>query len=162
MNTIKITIPEGYEIDTFNKETGEVSLKPRAGKYPTDIMDIPLPKTSWYITSLWQVLPQYSNSGNSGNRTIGTAENLEHEEDAAALIALAKLITLRNEYNRIDDFIPKFDGEQNHLCICSHCGKIGISVLSTCSRVLAFRSTNTADLFLRNFRDLIETAKPLL
>ncbi len=86
------------------------------------------------------------------------------KEEAAAALALSQLCQLRNVYNNHggewkadwnDDKQWKFSIE-----VCK--GEINTSIYVQTHTILHFKSQALRDRFLENFRDLIETAKPLL
>lgn len=101
------------------------------------------------------------------NRRITTQVNIpsviadftEDPELSDALVALIKLILLRNAYN--GDLVPDWN-DCNRKFITGIYNN-DISVWSTCNTAfpLYFKTEELCDEFLRNFRDLIEKLKPL-
>lgn len=86
---------------------------------------------------------------------------LPDKETAEAFIAMIQLIQLRNCYN--DGWEPDWeDSEERKYVIIIVDNKIDTTDLSSSSCPLAFRTEERRDLFLKNFRDLIEIAKPLI
>ncbi len=74
--------------------------------------------------------------------------------------ALRKLEFLRNHYN--GDWVADFsDGECKFKIKFSE-GNLGVGQTSRIQSLLVFKTEEIANKFLANFRDLIETAKPLL
>ena len=157
MKTLKIEIPQGYEIDkeksTFEnivfksskkelhktwKEIGEIS-----GYYVATSVDIV--EVSKYHTKF------------QDNRNIFATK-----EQAEASIALAQLSQLREVYN--DGWKPNYkEPLQMKYTITFYEDELSKnSQHNTMHNFLTFRNEETRDLFLENFKDLIETAKTLL
>ena len=77
---------------------------------------------------------------------------------AKASIAMAQLSQLMKVYNDGADYK---DNSKNY-CICVYENEVRIDIFYKYRCFLTFKDKETADLFLENFRDLIEQAKPLL
>jgi hypothetical protein len=92
-----------------------------------------------------------------GNKTIFATR-----EQAEASIALAQLSQLMKVYN--DGWVADYEkGNSQDKYIIDFCqGIIRTEYFRNQQRFLAFKDAKTRDLFLKNFRDLILTAKPLL
>lgn len=89
------------------------------------------------------------------------ANSLPSKEYAEAMLALCKLIQLRDCYN--DGWKPDWNSVSNYYyCIFYNRGNIELFVRSTWSCVLAFKSRELRDEFYNNFKDLIKQAKLLL
>lgn len=112
----------------------------------------------------------FSNIGEIGyvNYTAGFKRNkfwdrsiLPSKELAEAMLALCQLIQLRDCYN--DDWIPDWTND----CSYKYCLEVTKNEIITCmycvtSRILVFKTKELCDEFLKNFKDLLEVAKPLL
>ena len=84
----------------------------------------------------------------------------DNPEFSDALIALIKLILLRNCYN--GDWVPDWSkGAENKYCIEFAYGDICICTNCVSPLLLHFKTIDLRDEFLRNFRPLIEKLKPL-
>lgn len=81
-------------------------------------------------------------------------------ELAEASLALAQLLQLRDRYN--DGWVADWNDRNKKYIINIFLGKIDIDYYHNIQSVLNFKTRELRDLFLENFRDLIETAKPLL
>ena len=81
-------------------------------------------------------------------------------EQAIASDALAKLSHLREAYR--NGWTPDWTDCNTKYCIVFYNGKIEESRAKNLSHFLSFQDEETADLFLENFRDLIEKAQPLM
>jgi hypothetical protein len=83
------------------------------------------------------------------------------KKQAEASIALAQLSQLMKVYN--DGWVPDWNKEDEYKhCIEFELNMIVYSVSEITSRFLSFKDEETCKLFLENFADLIEKAKPLL
>ena len=123
-----------------------------------------LPKT-------WQELEKISGYYVQGNSEIVKSSNYYAEDgnqnifatkdQAEASIALAMLSQLREVYRA--GWKPDWtDGYQGKYCIDFFKNKIETNVYARLGSFLSFQSEEIQDLFLENFRELIEKAKPLM
>lgn len=88
------------------------------------------------------------------------AELLADRASAEAVLALCKLIQLRNAYN--GDWVPDWNNkEQEKYTITIIGNKIETDCVIYCTDILYFKTAELRDEFLRNFRPLIEKLKPL-
>ena len=103
-----------------------------------------------------------SEFGTAACRTTVFSQNTFATKDQAeASIALAMLSQLREVYR--NGWKPDWeDGEKLKFCIEFFKNKIDINYYYCTSRFLSFQSAEIRDLFLKNFRELIEKAKPLM
>ena len=151
----KIQAPEGYEIDKENSTFEKIVFK--------RIDDLP---KSW--EDLETINGFYVNSASDIVKVKGEAYAVEDnksvfptKEEAEACLALAQLCQLRDRYNNGWKPDWKDDREKKH-CIEFFKGKIQKNYYHVLKKVLCFKTQELRDKFLENFRDLIETAKPLL
>jgi hypothetical protein len=87
--------------------------------------------------------------------------NFVTKEQAQAAIALAKLSRLREIYRQ--GWKPDWSVEsQRKYCIKFYEDRLLTGTYSSSNAFLSFQDSYTAELFLENFRDLIEQAKPLM
>ena len=82
------------------------------------------------------------------------------KEQAEASIALAQLSQLMKVYN--GDWVADWKSNKDKHVIYFNEDNLIKSINNYNSRFLSFKDEKTRDLFLENFRELIETAKPLL
>ena len=83
------------------------------------------------------------------------------KEEAEACLALAQLCQLRDRYN--EGWKPHWeDYNETKYCIEFCQGRIETIDRVNCHKILTFKTEDLRDKFLENFKDLIETAKPLL
>ena len=155
MKTLKITPPEGFEIDKEKSTFEEIVFKPVKKQLPKSWKEL---KTieGFFVThdcTIYEAAPQNTNDY---QRNIFATE-----EQAKASIALAQLSQLREVYRGA--WVPDwYNVDQIKHCIIRLDGKIDTSVLFRSAHFLSFQSPEIIDEFLENFRDLIEEASPLL
>ena len=153
MKDLKITPPEGYEVDKEASTFEHIVFKP---------IQKQLPKT-W--GELDEIKGWFVNNG-SGIEGVQVGIYLSHrnvfatKEQAEAAVALAQLTQLREVYRQgwkpdwnegsAKDVIEKYSGEV-----------VGDSYFNR-SFFLTFQSEEVRDQFLKNFKELIEKASPLL
>lgn len=82
------------------------------------------------------------------------------KEQAEASIALAQLSQLREVYR--NGWVPDYNKSENKYVIELFTNRIDTHFYQGKNHFLSFQDTKTRDLFLENFRDLIEKAKPLM
>lgn len=156
---IEIQIPEGYDDVVFDKETNGIKFikkdaKPRSWeKHLKQVCNTPcyaidiLSKDGRIIVRNRELCPQVN--------------EFNTEEEAKAVVALCKLIQLRDAW--WGNWKPDWENiREQKYCVCVECGKIIIGGWGTYNKVLAFPTQEMRDTFLETFRDLIEEAKPLL
>ena len=78
-------------------------------------------------------------------------------------LAFIQLVALRDKWNEIDKFKPDWKDSQ----VCKYCiqnidNKVVRYDYYTMSRILAFKTKETRDLFLKTFENLIECAKDFI
>ena len=149
-----IQVPEGYEIDKENSTFEKIVFKRKE-----------LPK-SWedLITVKGYCVTTFSKIEDCCEECYTYKENkniFPTREEAEACLALAQLCQLRDRYN--DGWKPDWeDYEQFKWCIVFFKDNIRVAEYLFIKKMLAFKTEELRDKFLENFRDLIETAKPLL
>ena len=155
MKHLKISIPEGYEIDKELSTFENIVFKPTVAA---------LPKT-------WQELNEiegyfvHSGStaivGTSKTRTLLSNRNIfATDEQAQASITLAQLSQLMKVYN--DGWVPDWNTDEYKYVVKYYECNFIIETRSSYSSFLTFKTVELAKLFLENFKDLITIAKPLL
>ena len=152
---MKIQVPEGYEIDR-EKSTFENIVFKRAGrKLPKKWEDL-YEVGGWFVDFHSKVVTS------SSMRTGDSVKNrFPTKEEAKACLALAQLCQLRDRYN--NGWKPDWkNSTETKYIIEINRDYITKTFYNHTKRILAFKTKNIRDKFLENFRDLIETAKPLL
>ena len=154
MKSVQIEVPQGYEIDQDKSTFTNIVFRP--------IKEKELPKT-------WEELQRVEGcyvDNNSGIQHIqlGTSSSSKNvfasKELAEAAVALAQLSQLREIYRQ--GWEPNWEDDSLNFVIEKYSGKIAGDSYYHLSLFLAFQSREVRDEFLENFKDLIETASPLL
>jgi hypothetical protein len=158
--TIEVGCPDGYEVDM---EKSKFGLETVIHFKPIEIKK-ELPKRWEY---LGMISGYYVKEHSKAERTLYQNPLPIHknifatEAQANAAIALAQLSQLREVYRQ--GWVPNWNTEDSKYVIESFEGKIGTEEYSSySSSFLSFQSSEIRDEFLRNFRELIEEASPLL
>ena len=152
MKEIKIEVPEGYEIDRENSTFETIKFKEKS-KLPMswkELGDI----TGYYIDSTSSLKNCYGYSGRGKENLWPTLELAE------AALALSQLLQLRDRWN--GDWKPDWNTLEEKYIICLGCNGVGKYISRVGRYILTLKDESTRDLFFVTFRDLIETAKPLL
>ena len=153
---LKIEVPQGYEIDKEKSTFEKIVFKKVEKELPKSWEELDIVK-GFYVNSLSEI-------AETGEETCAEEYNrntFPTKEEAEAVLALAQLCQLRDRYN--DGWKPNWrTGSEIKYCIIVDENKIVESQYITLNRVLHFKTPELRDEFLENFRDLIETAKPLL
>ena len=153
---LKIQVPEGYEIDKEKSTFEKIVFKKVERELPKKWEDLG-GVNGFYINAQSDINPYYDSEikGTTSKNIFPT------KEEAEACIALAQLCQLRDRYN--DGWKPDWEDENEVKFNIFYCGnKIIESSCHLSNSLLAFKTEELRDKFLENFRDLIETAKPLL
>lgn len=154
MKQLKITPPEGYEVDTEKSTFEHIVFKP---------IQKQLPK-SW--EELGEINGWFVNNGSGIKDVQQVGIHLSHrnvfatKEQAEAAVALAQLTQLREVYRQ--GWKPDWKDGSLKYSIDKYEAKIVGDLYFNRSYFLAFQSEEVRDLFLTNFKDLIEKASPLL
>lgn len=150
MNTLKINVPEGFEIDKDKSTFEEIVFKPIKKELPKTWEDLEKIEGYW-VTQSCTVAKSASLTTIFNNKNVFATE-----EQAKAAIALAQLTQLREVYRQ--GWVPSFP---NHV-IVQEKGEISTVRHDYRNVFLSFQSREIRDQFLENFKDLIEEASPLL
>jgi len=157
MKDLKITAPQGYEIDK-DKSTFENIVFKKLNELPKTWENLKQ-INGFYTTTmslinvvLITVIPNRSNP--TGRNVFKT------EEQARASLALAQLSQLRDVYRA--GWVPDWSSPDLKYCIYFNNKTASVNRLGNSNEFLSFQDKETAELFLENFRDLIEQAKPLM
>jgi hypothetical protein len=155
MKHLKISIPDGYEIDKAQSTFENIVFKPTV---------VALPKT-W--KELDKIDGYFVHSGTAdivvtGKVDVTTSNRniFATDEQAQASIALAQLSQLMQVYN--DGWVPDWKNSTWKYVIYLVNNDININYFAGNSQFLSFKTKELRDEFLENFKDLIIIAKPLL
>jgi len=159
---IKITPPEGYEVDKEHSTFECIKFKPIKSQLPKSWEEFcevyPIEqKGGAYINNVSNILVL-----NKGSRNPHTDKNvLPSEEMAEAALALCQLLQLRDCYNQ--GWQPDWDeGTLKYCMVPTGKYEVKINYSYQIPRVLHFKTRELCEAFKENFKDLIEIAKPLL
>ena len=153
---LKIQVPEGYEIDRENSTFENIIFRKAERKLPKKWED--LENVNGYYADSWGDVRCYYgvNTPDHTNKNI-----FPTKEEAEACLALAQLCQLRDRYN--DGWKPNWNSTaETKYVIEIFKNNIVKNLYGGKHRILAFKTEDLRDKFLENFKDLIETAKPLL
>ena len=148
----------------MSKQPTDKELKALALETFPELGIKPLPKT-------WEKLKEIVGFYIDVNSSVEIAEECctsdpDHrnvfatKEQAEAAIALAQLSQLREVYR--NGWKPNWKNAKPKYCIYFDNDLIITTFFIASNHFLSFQDEKTRDLFLENFRDLIEKAKPLL
>ena len=154
--SVKITAPEGYEVDRVNSTYDEIIFrKVKSNPYPMDVRDIPFRRH--YISSITgQVGCDNSIPNNNDKNYLSTNSR------ARAFLALMQLVELRDAWQKVDNKFIDYSSYFNKFTILNGVDGIVKGITLHIPRVLAFSLRATRDKFAETFKDLIEEAKELL
>lgn len=155
MKTLKIEIPNGFEIDKENSTFEQIVFKEIKNE---------LPKS-------WEELKKVKGFFINHNSSIHTINKIDTTYDsknifatrqqAQASLALSQLSQLREVYR--NGWVPDCNNSYSKkYSIYFEKNKIRTEHFYITSLFLSFQDAETRDLFLENFKDLIEQAKPLM
>ena len=159
-NEVTIEPKNGKVIDLENSDlsVGKIVFKKKEKELPTKWEDLKI-TDGYYVNN-------FSEIGRIGwAREDSSNKNLfPTKAEAEACLALSQLCQLRDAYNGepLADWCDWADIIQCKYVILFEKSCIYKGVLYTISVPLAFKTKELRDKFAENFRELIETAKPLL
>lgn len=152
--SITINAPEGMVIDEKALENNKIEFIPENAVLPT-MWELERDKKYYYVSS--------SSSADSFENPKSCADNrhmLPTKELADAVIALCQLLVMRDMYN--GDWKADWNTSENKYCIDRSKVIFVNACYSHTPRILAFKTSALRNEFSKNFKELIETAKPLL
>lgn len=159
MREIKISIETAQRwANGTDEELKELALQtyPELAKKELPKSWEELGKINGYVISSFSKIEEYKyiHTEIDGKNTFAT------KEQAEASIALAQLSQLREVYR--NGWVPDFIDSNKKHCIFLIEDKITTDWFKISNHFLSFQDAETRDLFLENFRDLIEKSKPLM
>ena len=147
--------PQGYELDKENSTDEKIIYKKKENQYPLSVDDV---LGRYYCIHDDRVLDKYYIPKYRSKKS-----DLSTKERAEVFLALMQLVELRDAWNEIDGFKADWtNNSQAKYGIGNYNNDIHDDVYWQANRIIYFGSPKTRDLFLKTFRDLIETAKELL
>lgn len=155
MKNLKITPPDGYEIDKVNSTFENIVFKPIKKELPKSWGELGRIE-GWFTSTVCDI--HYAESNIPLSTNLNTFATKEQAEASLALSQLSQLLKVYREGEKAIDWTDR----HTKYCIEIRCGKAIINVRKETHHFLSFYSEDTCKLFLTNFRDLIEQAKPLM
>lgn len=158
MKEVRINIPEGYTIDEKNStfECIKFKRKELPKTWEEFCANNPTKKGEFFVNGDCRIYEYLEGQRNP----IADANVLPNREYAEAILALCKLIQLRDCYN--DGWRPDWESREDKYSICIDQNKVQLKMGYGISCLLAFKTQKIRDEFCINFRDIIEQAKILL
>lgn len=159
---LKVQIPEGYEIDESKSTFEKIVFKKKDDK-PRSWEDyckqqIEKEEKGYFIRHDICIPSKVNWIGCTRPDTWKNV--LPSEELAEAFIAMMQLMSLRQAW--IGDWKPVWDGETSKPCIYFFNNKCEVDPLACIYKSLSFPTREMAEDFMNCFKDLLETAKPLI
>ena len=152
MEKLKITPPEGYEIDKEKSSFEEIIFRKIESKLPKKWEDLKRIYGFWIDKDCTILDANQKNSDRM--KSVFPTKQL-----AEAALALSQLLQLRDIYN--DGWENIFDGKDKYV-ICVLGNKIEKDFFDSYQFPLTFKTPALRDEFFDNFQELLKTAKPLL
>jgi hypothetical protein len=154
MKTLKIEIPDGYEIDTAKSTFEEIVFKESKKELPKSWEELEQIQGCWVQSNSTLFYDKRETIASEHKNVFKT------KEQAQASIALAQLSQLRDVYRQ--GWRPDWGDESEKYVIKKVGQKLKIYDCRATIHFLSFQSEEIAEQFLNNFKDLIEEASPLL
>lgn len=159
---LKIVAPDGYEIDRENSTLERIVFKKKPISLPKSWEEFCSCHPRQIGESFIAIDSRVSSNVNSGMRLSSSDRNLLPSYDAARQhLALMQLHQLRDCYRQ--GWVPNWeDGDSIKFAIDYVDGSLKARYGYFERKFLTFPDTETRDLFLENFRDLLEQAGDLI
>lgn len=148
---VKVTIPEGCEVDSEKSTFENIVFKKIKNKYLVSVKEIK--GRNWHTGITGGV--------HKTETPYIDINQLSTKDRAAAFLALMQLVELRDAWNKIDGGV-EWDWCDRNYAIEYYNNKIQVDYYIGEYKVLHFRKKETKDSFLDTFRVLIKTARELL
>lgn len=146
-----LEIPEGFELDLENSSKDKIILK----EIKYDWKDFGLVK-GYYISADCRIedatIPEKTNNANKNT--------YPSKEEAEASLALTQLLQWRNKV--IGDWKPDFKSDEHKYAIMCYKGELMIRVTDYLYFTFTFQNHDQAYEFMKNHKELLEQAKPLI
>ena len=153
--TIKITPPEGYEVDKEKSTFNEIIFKKLEPKLPMSWEELKEVK-GYFI---------HQNSDINFHPMIDKAVAYNRnvfptKEEAKAMVAMAQLCQLRDRWN--GGWKPDWKDNTVKYCIISFKNILYKEFYCNINHSIVFKTKELRDKFMETFKDLLEEAKPFL
>lgn len=154
MKTFNIEIPEGYEIDQEKSTFEKIVFKEIKKGLPKTWEE--LTKVEGYYIGTCAGVSDYQGASKEVNKNVFATK-----EQAEAAVAMAQLSQLRDAYRQGWKPDWKNGSTKKYVIFCED-SHFRIDYWYTREYFLSFESQAIAQEFLKNFKDLIEKAQPLM
>lgn len=152
---IKITPPEGYEVDKEKSTFEEIVFKKLEPNFPMSWEELGVIK-GCYISSRSYIGDIFKTNAVDGNQNL-----FPTRKEAEAMLAMAQLCQLRDRWN--DGWKADWENvDESKYCISSFKYELEKIDLIGSYRPMFFKTKKLRDDFMVVFKDLLETAKPFL
>ena len=154
---ITIQAPEGMVIDEENSTFSKIKFKPKEKQYPKSLIDLDGIINAYFVDTYGEIFVVINNPVHT-NKNLVMYCTEKQAKAAKALAALTLFVKAYNENWEPDyenderNFIIDIDGEKNFY----------ITSYTNNPYLLTFKTEEVANVFLKNFEDLIKEASPLL
>jgi len=160
METMEIIIPDGYEIDHDNSNNYTIKFK----KIEKPVDPIELLPNCWadlcYIDGAYIGTDCRVYKSNKVNTLSDRRDILPTIELAEAVLALCQLLQLRDRWN--GDWKADETESFARCSIVNRRGEVKKNIFTEINSPITLATEKLCDKFLVTFKDLLETAKPLL
>ena len=155
MKHINIECPQGYEIDKEKSTFEKIVFKEIKKELPKKWKDLGF-VSGYFVDVASRIKVSSVQIFDEDHKNIFSTE-----EQAEASVALAQITQLREVYRQ--GWIPNWAKEiDSKYCISMVDSELVVEFCCKYRKFLTFQNEKTAMLFLKNFRDLIKQASPLL
>lgn len=157
-DTAEIIIPQNWKIDKI--EDNKIILKERKKEFPKTWEECfcKCKKNTEFISNGSKIIPMTQLDINRSSSD--TDKNSLPKGLGSPMLALMQLLICREIYR--DGWKPNIESDNIKYCIINIRNRIKIQQVRTLNQILSFQDKETAEKFLKNFKNLIETAKELI
>ena len=152
--TVKITPPEGYEVDKEKSTFSEIVFKKLEPNLPMSWEELGVIE-GYCISACSNISLLFRTNAIDANRNI-----FPTEEEAKAMLAMAQLCQLRDRWN--DGWKANWKDDTVNYCIILFENHLAKDSYYRTNRPMVFKTEELRDKFMETFKDLLEEAKPFL
>ena len=153
--TVKITPPEGYEVDKEKSTFSEIVFKKLEPKLPMSWEELKEVKGYFIHQNSDINIHPMIDKAVAYNRNV-----FPTNEEAKAMLAMAQLCQLRDAWN--GGWKADWENDTEKYCIYSYNCKLEKSAFNYTYNPMAFKTEELRNKFMETFKDLLEEAKPFL
>lgn len=153
IKTVKIEIPEGYEIDKEKSTFQQIVFKKIEKTLPMSFNELGI--ISGFYLSGGSLTNAWTGNANWDNRNL-----FPSKEEAEAMLAMAQLCQLRDAWN--EGWKPDFTDNTSKYCIINYKTELSTNCAINWNVPMVFKTRELCNKFFNTFKDLLEIAKPFL